>query len=227
MKTYLILAESSLELVPEEIQRHPSVVNDAKRRGKNPSEILLNISRHFHAMKKLKDISKRGRPDIVHLSLITALDSPINKQGKLELYVHTINGLVIRIDGKTRLPRFYDRFEGLMVQVLKYKRAPLQGEPLLEVLDNNLEEIIRRISPEVVIGLSRIGRPVNLDSYLRELISRKSKLMFLIGGFQRGHFSEKITKLIDDLISISKYSLSSHLVTCKVLSKIEEICGIF
>ena len=227
MKIYLILTESSLELVPKELQKHPSVVNDAKRRGKNPSDILLNISRHFHAMKKLRDISKRGRPDIVHLSLITALDSPINKEGKLEVYIHTINDLVIRINSETRLPRFYDRFEGLMVQVLKYRRAPLEGEPLLEVLEDNLEKFIRKISPDIVIGLSRLGRIVNLDNYLRKIITEKSKPMFLIGGFQKGHFSEKVVKLLDDLICISKYPLSSHLVICKVLSKIEEICGVF
>ena len=89
----LILAESSIELVPRDIIGHPSVLKTAKRRGKKPTEILLDISLHYHAMKKLRDRHKRGRPDIVHVSLLEALSSPLNLEGKLEVIVHTISDL--------------------------------------------------------------------------------------------------------------------------------------
>ena len=47
----LILAESSLELVPEELTSHPSIISHAQRLGKESFEILLDNSWHFAAMK--------------------------------------------------------------------------------------------------------------------------------------------------------------------------------
>ena len=47
----LVLSESALELVPYELEKHPSVISNAKKLGKHPSEILLDNSWHFAAMK--------------------------------------------------------------------------------------------------------------------------------------------------------------------------------
>ena len=51
----IILAESSLELVPRELKHHPSVISHARKLGKNPSEILLDNSWHFAAMKGIEN----------------------------------------------------------------------------------------------------------------------------------------------------------------------------
>ncbi len=56
----LILTESSLELVPKELTSHPSVISHAQKLGKKPSEILLDNSWHFAAMKEMKNEIKRG-----------------------------------------------------------------------------------------------------------------------------------------------------------------------
>ena len=40
----LILSESALELVPYELEEHPSVISHAKKLGKHPSDILLDNS---------------------------------------------------------------------------------------------------------------------------------------------------------------------------------------
>jgi len=109
----IILLESALETVPHEIWRHPAVVKNARRRGKKPGETLLDVSLHYHAMKNLKDREKRGRPDIVHTTLLELLESPLNKEGHLEVYVHTYQGHVIFIDPSTRIPRNYNRFGAL------------------------------------------------------------------------------------------------------------------
>ncbi|MBW9140788.1 MAG: hypothetical protein K1T65_03670, partial [Candidatus Aramenus sp.] len=44
LRVNVILLDSSLELVPSEISNHPSVVKNAKKRGKKPTEVLLDIS---------------------------------------------------------------------------------------------------------------------------------------------------------------------------------------
>ena len=73
----LVLAESSLELVPPELQSHPSVASHAAKLGKKPSEILLDNSWHFAAMKGIQNEIKRGRPDIVHFSILEATTIPL------------------------------------------------------------------------------------------------------------------------------------------------------
>lgn len=215
----LFLVEASLELIPPEIRSHPSIISDAKRRRRRADEILLNMSKHHRAIRGLRNWEKRGRPDIVHLSLLTALDSPLNKAGHLRIYVHTINGVIIEVNSKVRIPRSFDRFEGLVVQLFKLGRVPPEGGWLMRVVDNDLATLTSEA--DFRVGLSILGRRVNLRSYMAKLVNKLAKLAVIVGGFQRGHFSEEITSLLDDLVSISRFPLSSHLVVCKILSEAE------
>jgi rRNA small subunit pseudouridine methyltransferase Nep1 len=57
----LIIAESALELVPKKLRNHPSVISHAQKLQKKSSEILLDNSWHFAAMKGIEDEFKRGR----------------------------------------------------------------------------------------------------------------------------------------------------------------------
>jgi rRNA small subunit pseudouridine methyltransferase Nep1 len=68
----LILTESSLEIVPKVLSSHPSVISHAQKLGKRTSEILLDNSWHFAAMKGISDEIKRGRPDLVHFCILEA-----------------------------------------------------------------------------------------------------------------------------------------------------------
>ena len=92
----LILSESSLELVPSKLKHHPSVISHARKMGKHPSEILLDNSWHFAAMKGIEnELKRRGRPDLVHFSILEATTIPLYQKNKLKLYVHTIDDKVI------------------------------------------------------------------------------------------------------------------------------------
>lgn len=42
------------------------------------------------------------------------LDSPLNRAGNLQVYIHTANHVLIWLSPQTRIPRTYDRFAGLM-----------------------------------------------------------------------------------------------------------------
>jgi len=50
--------------------------------------------------------------------LLTLLDSPLNKAGKLQIYIHTTKGVLIEVNPCVRIPRTFRRFSGLMVQLL-------------------------------------------------------------------------------------------------------------
>ena len=71
----LIISESALELIPFELEDHPSVISHARKLGKYSSEILLDNSWHFAAMKGIKNEIKRGRPDLVHFSILRSYNN--------------------------------------------------------------------------------------------------------------------------------------------------------
>ena len=75
---------------------------------------LLNSDDHSNVHKKHKKDSAESRPDILHQCLLTLLDSPLNKAGKLQIYVETKNRTLIELSPHIRIPRTYKRFAGLM-----------------------------------------------------------------------------------------------------------------
>jgi rRNA small subunit pseudouridine methyltransferase Nep1 len=52
---------------------------------------LLNADEHKGILAKNKRDPSKYRPDIVHQLLLTLLDSPLNKAGMLQIYIHTWN----------------------------------------------------------------------------------------------------------------------------------------
>ena len=44
-----------------------------------------------------RDIAE-ARPDITHQCLLTLLDSPINKAGRLQVYIQTARGVLIEVN---------------------------------------------------------------------------------------------------------------------------------
>jgi len=45
---------------------------------------------------------------------MTLLDSPLNKAGLMQVYIHTANGVLIEVSPHVRIPRTFRRFSGLM-----------------------------------------------------------------------------------------------------------------
>ena len=88
MLTVIIHAESSLELIPSQMHNHPSVTSYSKKFKKDPKTLLDN-SWHFGAMKGLENEIKRGRPDIIHLTLLSLCTSPAFYKNKIKVFVHT------------------------------------------------------------------------------------------------------------------------------------------
>ncbi|HID04751.1 MAG TPA: 16S rRNA methyltransferase, partial [Aigarchaeota archaeon] len=154
-KLLLIIVEAALELVPPECRKHPSVVKDAKRRGKTPGEVLLDRSYHHAAMKELRNSHKRGRPDITHFSLLEALGSPLNRKGMLETYVTTIDNYVIYVKPYVRLPKNYDRFKGLVEQLYRKQVITAEdGRELLSIQRKPLRQLLKELSPSTVLLMS-------------------------------------------------------------------------
>ena len=222
----MLFAEAGLELVPKEIWRHPSVRASAERRGKRPGEMLLDISLHYHAAKRLRDFRKRGRPDIVHFCLLMALGSPLCKSGMLEPWVHTYGGAIIKVDREVRLPRNYNRFVGLIEQLLQEGRVPPGSEsPLLEVVGRGLDLVLREVDPSKVFLLREEGEPLT-PRRLAESLAREERPLVVIGAFQHGDFSEETREIADVEVRISEYVLDAWVATAEVVCALEGALGI-
>lgn len=215
----LVLAESALELVPKELQKHSSVVAYSKKMDKRPSQVLLDVSWHFAAMKGIKDEIKRGRPDLIHLCLLEACTIPLYFEKKLRVYVHTIDDKGIFVGENVRLPKSYHRFVGLIEKLYSAGKIEEGGKKLLEIKDMTFSDLIDKIDAKNVIGLSTKGRTSSYEK-LAQNINEDSCIV--IGGFSKGHFSDKILKRVDNLVSVDKKSLEAHVVISRLLYECEK-----
>jgi rRNA small subunit pseudouridine methyltransferase Nep1 len=218
----LILAESALETIPERLWTHRSIQRYTKLRRKSLKFVVLDRSYHHAAMKRLEQSEKRGRPDIVHFALLEALGSPLNKEGLLKVYVHTISDCVITVDPATRLPRNYNRFVNLIEQLFEYEKIPPQSteKALLTIKRKTLPQLIREIKSSCVLAFSRIGKPCTLEEAVSK-ISVENKPIVIVGGFPHGHFSETTAKLADDIVSIDSDMLETWTVTSRIIYEFE------
>ena len=215
----LVIAESSLETIPSELQNHPSVVSYCRKNKKTYSEVLLDNSWHFAAMKGIKNEIKRGRPDIIHLILLATCSTPLFQKNKLSIFVHTLNDKVISISDNIRLPKSYHRFQGLVEKLFKDKKIETDGTALLELSDMTFEELLTKIQPSEILGLSTKGDQSTFQDTARAITK---DTCIVIGGFQKGHFSEKILKTFDNLKSVNINSLEAHVVASRILYEYEK-----
>jgi len=215
----LILTESSLELVPKELSSHPSVISHAQKLGKRPSEILLDNSWHFAAMKGISDEIKRGRPDLVHFCILEATTIPLYTKNKIKIYIHTIDDKVIYVGENVHIPKSYHRFEGLIEKLFLEKSIEAKGNVLLELKEKSFSELIDEIKPSKVIGLSSEGEKHSFENIISEI---PENCCLVVGGFQKGHFSNTTQNRINQIISIDDSSLEAHVVVARMLYEYEK-----
>ena len=212
---HLVLADAELETVPAEIASHRIIAWQARRRGRRPTEILLDSNFHHPAMRGLPDADRRGRPDIIHVCLLAALDTPLNREGLLRLYVHTRQNRLITIDPATRLPRAYNRFVGLIEHLFLAGAAPPEN-PLLHLRNASLKETITQIKPEKVIAFSERGDR-KLHGELFQGISKDDEVCAIIGGFPHGDFLSNVAELSGELVCVDPEQLEALTVLTRVI----------
>lgn len=227
----LILAESSIERMPKQLVGHPSVIADARRRRKAPGSLILDRSHHHSAMRTLErqeftqDMAKRGRPDIAFHVLLQALGSPLNREGLLRIYVHTVGDDVIDVDPSLRLPRNYDRFIGILEQLYETGSVPPGEPPLLRIRKSTLPSLVKELAASMVVAFSTAGKPLTVESAC-SMLAETSKPVILIGGFARSHFQQSTTQVTDHIFSIDRESLDAWIVTGRVIYEYERAIGL-
>jgi rRNA small subunit pseudouridine methyltransferase Nep1 len=218
VKLSFVLAESALELVPKELWKAPAVASDSRRRGVDPSGILLDRSFHHSAMSRLGEAEKRGRPDLVHATLLNVTGTPLYLDGKVDVFVHTCQDEVLALAEKTRIPKSYFRFRGLTEKLLRSG----EGEGLVKVRHATVRELVRRtMIPGRVFGLSVQGRQTALEDLGAEAAGVENPCV-IVGGFPHGHFSRETLEVVDELDRIHDRPLEAHVVAARVVYEIEK-----
>ena len=182
-----MLADAELELAPPEIAGWPAIRKQAEQLGKRPGQVLLDQNLHAAAMGKLEDGKRRGRPDLVHLALLVALESPIAKAGALEVAIHTRHDVLVRLKPDVRLPRSESRFQGLMSKVLAEGRSQ-DRDPLVWVEGvMPAGEAIRKFAIGPVLRLDEGGEPLTPADICGR--AEGGDLTLVLGAFPHGDFS--------------------------------------
>lgn len=201
-KLIVILEQALLELSP----------------SKHSPEIM-NGDDHLKHLKAQKKAPSDYTPELVHQSLLSLFDSPLNKAGHLQVYVHTKSKHLIEINPKCRIPRTYKRFIGLFSQLLLKGKitAADSNETLIQVVNRPIKELMRNIP---VITLSERGRIIDIDTYAEGFASKQ--VCFVVGAMNTGEV-ESFVDYNDDSIAISSYALSSWVVCAKVCTAFEGV----
>ncbi|MHA2363659.1 MAG: hypothetical protein ACXAC7_06860 [Candidatus Hodarchaeales archaeon] len=192
---YFILHHTGLELVTninKEIFQHPAIQNDIRRRKKE--SILLDLAVHYSAIP-FEQRDQRGRPDIVHLSLLEFIfsiknlvfNNP-NLGSSIKLIIHTRNDRVFEVPQDWRVPVSYIRFRGLMEKILTEGELSISNFSI-KVRFESLINLISFLSPTRIIFLTKKGK-IKLNPFLSSLYSAVTSTVetwiILIGGYQKG-----------------------------------------
>ena len=215
----LIIAEASLELVPRELYKHNAITAYCRKMGKRPSEILLDNSWHFGAMKGIPNEIKRGRPDLVHFCLLEACTIPLYQEDEISVYVHTIDDKVITVGERVRFPKSYHRFAGIMEQLFANRKIESDGQTLFQMKSMSFSELIDELDPDQVIGLSSEGKKSRYESVAKTCTD---ETCLVIGGFPKGEFFDSTKDRIDSLFSVDENPLEAHVVVARTLYEYEK-----
>ncbi|CAO1624429.1 unnamed protein product [Jaminaea pallidilutea] len=219
-------------------------------KGGEDKYVLLNCDDHQRVLARMgRDIAE-ARPDIVHQCLLTLLDSPLNKAGMLQIYIHTAKGVLIEVNPQIRIPRTFKRFGGLMVQLLQRLsiRSVNGSEKLLKVIKNpvtdhfppgthkmtlSFDAPLRRLSTYLPTVLdqapsksSAAPRPTGAESASSSDQPPRTLAIF-IGAMAHGKDDFADGYGLDEKLSVSEYSLSASVACGKFCCAMEDIWEVY
>ncbi|KAH9927861.1 Alpha/beta knot methyltransferase [Amylocystis lapponica] len=215
-RLFVILEQACLEAY--------RVTSGGRSKGGREGDVkyaLLNCDDHQGILAKTgRDIAD-ARPDITHQCLLTLLDSPLNKAGLLQVYIHTAKGVLIEVNPHVRIPRTFKRFSGLMVQLLH--KLSIRGV-------NGSEKLLKNPVTDhlpvntMKLTLSGDAPTVRLSKYLPTLPDTHSIAVF-VGAMARGR-DDFADAIVDEKISISDFPLSASVACGKFCCALEELWDI-
>ncbi|MHA1449451.1 MAG: hypothetical protein ACTSP4_08535 [Candidatus Hodarchaeales archaeon] len=190
--------------------------NPALQRVRLPSRInfpaLLDMS-VAHGSLKDPSMKHSGRPDIVHRSLLSVIDSPFWKKNDVKFIIHTINDEIWEIQKGWKPPVSYFRFYWLMERFLQEKRLDY-GNVSMKLVEMSIIELISNLNDtnakRPVFLLSKAGKNTGLKQLVTEIMKAwEFDPVIVIGGYQRGYDITELEKQLGNRV-ISSWNVSSE-----------------
>ncbi|XP_027066050.1 uncharacterized protein [Coffea arabica] len=185
--------------------------------GKNYQ--LLNSDKHANFLRRNGRNPADYRPDIAHQAILMILDSTLNKSGRMKaLYVKTEKGVLFEIKPHVRIPRTFDRFSGIMLQLLQKLSITAVGkrEKLLQAIQNPVTKYLPINSRK--IGFSHSSQKlVDMQDYVAA-VGNEMNLVFVVGAMAHGKID---VDYVEDFISISDYPLSAAFCISRICNAVE------
>lgn len=183
---------------------------------------LLCADTHGGLLRKHNKDPMDYRPDIVHSSLLTLLDSPLNKAGLQKIYLRTLKNELIEVSPRLRIPRTFKRFAGLMVQLLHRQKIRASGgsDVLLKMVKNNVLDHLPAGCTK--LGTSVNGELVNMNEFAASLPDDEP-VVFVVG--QQSH-GDALVDWTERLLSVSQYPLSAAVALGRICNSFESAWGI-
>ena len=160
---------------------------------------------------------------MLHLALLDITSTPLYIENRVSVVIHTWGNDTIWLKEGVRVPRTLLRFNGLVSKILSNEMGKDESRLFNLRRSQSFEELLEEIQASNVVSLTKIGKPTDL----RELISHNTGLSsqgknaWIVGGFAFGHFQDEVIEASDYIISISSYSLPSHVVTARLTYELE------
>ncbi|GKV41687.1 hypothetical protein SLEP1_g49186 [Rubroshorea leprosula] len=183
------------------------------------SNQILNSEDHANFLRKNEKNPADYRPDIIHQALLSILDSPVNKAGRLQsVYVRTEKGVLFEVKPHVRIPSTYKRFAGIMLHLLQKLSitAVSKGEKLLHVIKNPVTQYLPLNSQR--IGLSYGSEKlVKMKDYVKA-IDDDTYLVFVVGAMAHGKIGTDCTDdFVASIISAAQQLRLYNLDICLIL----------
>ncbi|CAI2731980.1 unnamed protein product [Schistosoma spindalis] len=211
VKLYILLDQASLESV---------------KASSGKEFQLLNPDRHKDRILKAGVDVATVRPDITHQCLLMLLDSPLNRVGKLQVFIRTRKNVIIEVNPKTRIPRTFDRFCGLMVQLLHKLSIHAEGgnrEKLLKVVKNPVTRHFPIGAPVITMSFSSKEqiKPIQLAEETQK--PNPQSLVIVIGALAHGSVVDNCKEFTQRTVSISNFPLSAAQTCARICTAFEEV----
>ena len=216
----ILLAEASIESFPEELMKDLNVRNHFSKLKKSPSEVMLDANFHKQFMEDLPDFERRGRPDIVHFTLLSCFGSILAREERLQVIIHTYNDQVITLNPEIRLPKSIERFNGLILQLFKDGRSPPTGDDvLMNLTKSSLSDLVKdlREKHDVIIEFSVKGDQLTSLEYSK-IIFESTNPLLIFGAFPHGEIKNIPSELIDKKLGIYEKGLDLFAVISQILA---------
>eukprot|EP01053_Blabericola_migrator_P007637 Blabericola_migrator_1__7636@NODE_38_length_17790_cov_195_231733_g34_i0_p7_GENE_NODE_38_length_17790_cov_195_231733_g34_i0NODE_38_length_17790_cov_195_231733_g34_i0_p7_ORF_typecomplete_len264_score59_99EMG1/PF03587_14/1e33_NODE_38_length_17790_cov_195_231733_g34_i01662917420 len=193
------------------------VDSDAIRRANNQKFIIviegacLELVHTGHGQHELLDgakhrkiLEKNGRvvdperqnPELVYSCVYALLESPLNKSGRLLIYIRTLENHLIEINPQLEIPKTYNEFQSLFGTLLlrryvKGKKVPIT---LMRMINNDL---VTALPPGcVALGMNHTNNPEGGDKTFEQWLCEITELQ---------------TTPLEDAIAISGVSTTESL----------------